>query len=115
MDVLSPVNAIFGFAFPFLEHMPVIRAILGFMLVFFLPGFAWSLVFFKQLTVLERTVFSFTLSVVVVTLSIVFANLVGKVRITGLNSVLIITAITIVPLIVYYLNRMFNRKKSKAT
>lgn len=111
MDWLSPVRELFRFVFPFLEGLPAIRAILGFMLVFFIPGFAWSLIFFKQLKVLERIVLSFGLSIVLVTLSLFFANRLVNIRITGLNSVLIIIVVTILPVIAYYLNRVIRRKK----
>lgn len=32
-----------GFALPLLDSLPAIRVILGFLLVFFLPGFTWTL------------------------------------------------------------------------
>ena len=82
---------------------------MGFILVFFIPGFAWSLLFFKQLKMLERIALSFALSIVLVTLSIFFVNRLGL-RITGLNSVLIIIVVTILPVVAYYINRVFRHK-----
>ncbi len=105
MDWLTSIREFFGFVFPFLERFPIIRAIFGFILVFFLPGFAWTLVFFRQIKVLERVVFSFGLSIVVVTLSLFFTNRLIGIRITEFNSALVIIVVTILPLIVYYLNR----------
>ena len=90
--------------FPFLESVPIPRAILGFTLLFFLPGFAWTLVFFRQINAVERVALSVRLSIAVVTLSILALSLVG-VSITGLNSLLIIIVITIIPLGWYYLKR----------
>ena len=113
MDWLSPIRALFEFIFPFLERLPVIRAILGFVLVFFLPGFAWTLVFFRQIKVLERILLSFTLSIVVVTLSLFFANWILGLRLTGLNSVLVIIVVTVLPVVIYYLNRAIKRKKEE--
>ena len=52
--------------FAFFESVPVIRGIIGFILVLFIPGFAWTLVFFKQLNVIERIALSFGLSIAVV-------------------------------------------------
>ena len=115
MDWLSPIRELFGFVFPFLERLPVIRAIVGFILVFFLPGFAWTLVFFRQIKVLERIPLSFALSIVVVTLSLLFANRLIGTRITGFNSVLIISVVTILPIVAYYLNRFIKRRKGRAT
>lgn len=113
MDWLSPVRELFGFIFPFLERLPIIRAILGFILVFFLPGFAWTLVFFKQIKVLERILLSFALSIVVVTLSLLFVTRLTGARVTGFNSVLIIIVVTILPIVVYYLNRYIKRRRGK--
>ena len=96
--------------FSFFESVPVIRGILGFILVFFIPGFAWTLVFFRQVNVLERIALSFGLSIAVVTLSILVLNKLIGIRITGLNSVLIILVITVVPIVVYYLNRLRSRR-----
>ena len=106
MDWLSPVKQIFEFVLPFFERLPVIRAILGFILVFFLPGFAWTLIFFKQVNVIERIVLSFGLSIALVTLSILALNVLLGIRITGLNSLLTITVLAIIPVMVYYLRRI---------
>jgi uncharacterized membrane protein len=114
VDWLSPIRDLFGFVIPFLERLPVVRAILGFILVFFLPGFAWTLIFFRQVSVLERIVFSFGLSIAIVTLSIVFANLVFGMGITGFNSVLVISVVTILPVAIYCLSRLVKRRKKKA-
>lgn len=106
MDWLSPVKHVFEFVLPFLERLPVIRAILGFILVFFLPGFAWTLIFFKQVNIVERIVLSFGLSIALVTLSILALNVLLGIRIASLNSFLIIIVLTIIPVVVYYLRRM---------
>ena len=106
MDLLSPVKQIFEFVLPFLERLPVIRAILGFILVFFLPGFTWTLILFKKVTVIERIALSFGLSIALVTLSILALNVLLGVRITGLNSLVIITMLTMIPVVVYYLRRI---------
>jgi len=115
MDWLSPIRELFGFAFPFLERLPIIRAILGFILVFFLPGFAWTLVFFRQINVIERVVLSFGLSIAVVTLSLLLVNRLIGVRITGFNSALVIVVITILPVVAYYLNRLRRRRRGNTT
>jgi len=99
VDWLSVLSASGGFG--------VIRAILGFILVFFLSGFAWTLVFFngKQINLLERTALSFGLSIAIVTLSILALNKLIGVSITGFNAVLVILAVTIIPVVTYYLKR----------
>jgi len=42
------IDSLKDLALPVLENVPVLRAILGFLLVFFVPGFAWTLVFFRN-------------------------------------------------------------------
>ncbi|MFC2020314.1 DUF1616 domain-containing protein [Chloroflexota bacterium] len=111
VDWLSPISELFGFIFPFLERLPVIRAILGVILVFFLPGFAWTLIFFKEIKVLERITVSFALSIAVVTLSLIFATRLSGIGITGSNSVLVIIVVTILPILAYYLNRFMKRNR----
>ena len=106
MDWLSPIKELFGFVFPILEQVPVLRAILGFILVFFLPGFAWTLVFFKQINVVERVTLSVGLSIALIVLSLMSLNLLFGMRINGLNAVLVIAAITILAVGVYYLKRL---------
>ncbi len=115
MDWLSPIRELFGFVFPFLERLPIIRAILGFILVFFLPGFAWTLVCFRQINIIERVTFSLALSIVVVTLSLLFINRLLGIRITGVNSTLVIIVVTILPVVAYYLNRLIRRRRGSAT
>ncbi len=115
MDWLSPIRELFGFALPFLERLPVVRAILGFILVFFLPGFTWTLISFKQINVIERVALSFGLSIVAVTLSLLLANRLIGISIDGFNSALIIMIVTIVPVAVYYLNKLIRRRRGKAT
>ena len=115
MDWLTPIREFAGLAFPLLERLPIIRAVLGFILVFFLPGWAWTLVFFKQINIIERIALSFGLSIVIVTLSLLFANRLFGIRITGFNSALVIMVVTSLPVTVYYLNRLIRRSRGKAT
>lgn len=87
--------------------LPGIRAFLGLILVFLLPGFAWTLVLFngRHLTILERIVLSIGLSIASVTLSVLAMNAVLGMRITSVNSALTILGITIIPVLLYCLNR----------
>ncbi len=88
MDVISPIKEFFNWAVPVLDNVPIIRAILGIFLVFFAPGFAWTLVLFRQISHLERLVLSFALSLTLVTLSILGLNIMITMRITGFNALL---------------------------
>ena len=104
------LGQIFNFAIPFLERLPIVRAVLGFILMFFLPGFAWTLVFFKQINIIERIALSFGLSIAMVVLSIIVLNVLLGIRISATNALLIIIVITGVPLVVYYLKRYVGRR-----
>ena len=92
----------------------IIRAIVAFILMFFLPGFAWTLVFFKKLSRLERTALSFGLSVALVVLSIIALNMAFGMRINGTNALLTIIAITVIPLIIYFVRRYLARREKAA-
>ena len=109
------INEIFGFISRLLESFGILRAILGFILVFFLPGFALTLVFFKQIKNIERIVLSFGLSIVLVTLSVFFMNVVAKMSITGSNALIVIIVITVIPIAIYYLTRLFRQRKEEDT
>ena len=109
MDWLNPIREFIESALPLLDRLSFVRALLGFILVFFLPGFAWTLVFFRQINILERLVLSIGLSIAVVVLSILALNKLIGVRITGFNSLLIIIFVTVVPVVFYYLKRYIKR------
>ncbi len=101
---------------PFLDSVPAVRAILGSILVFFLPGFAWTLVFFsgRKIKVVERLVLSLGLSIAAVTLCILALNKLLGVRITGSNSVLIILVLTFIPIVWHLLKRIIRRRSRNA-
>jgi len=94
----------------FAEHLPVIRAILGFILVFLLPGFAWTLVFFSKVNLIERIALSFGLSIALVTLSIIVLNFLLGMRINGTNALLTIIVMTVIPVGIYLFKRFRTRK-----
>ena len=103
MDFLSSL-------IPFAERLPIIRAILAFLLVFFVPGFAWTLVFFSRLNILERIALSFGLSIAAVTLSVLVLHILFGMRINGANALLTIIVITVVAIAVYLLKKFLRRQ-----
>lgn len=111
MDVVSTTKDLLEWSIPVLDSVPVIRAILGIILVFFAPGFAWSLLFFKHINRIERLVLSFGLSIALVTLSVLALNLVFDIRISGMNAVIDILCIIAVPLIIKYTVRFIRKRK----
>jgi uncharacterized membrane protein len=100
---------------PFLDRVPLVRGILAFALVFFIPGFAWSLLLFRQLKALERIALSFALSLAVVTLTLVGANLVFGLKIDPYNSVLVIFIVTLVALGARWLIGVARSRTEKAS
>lgn len=115
MDWTTPIRQLTEFMLPFLDRVPAVRALLGLALVFFLPGFAWTLVFLKKINLLERSVLSVGLSIAVVVLSVLALNRLLGVRVNGLNSLLIITVITIIPVAFHYLRKILKRNRPEAT
>jgi uncharacterized membrane protein len=93
----------------FLNGIPFLRAILGVIIVFFLPGFAWTLALFKKLKNVERIALSVGLSIALVTLSVLVVNLLFKVRITGTNALITILVVTVIPLVIYLIKRRRSR------
>jgi uncharacterized membrane protein len=94
----------------FVKDLTIIRAILGFILVFFLPGFAWTLVFFRKVNIIERVALSFGLSIALVTLGVIVLNLLLGMRINGTNALLAIIVMTVIPVGIYLFMRFRVRK-----
>ena len=115
MDDITPIKELVDWAVPFLGNVPMIRAVLGIVLVFFTPGFAWSLIFFKQISRIERFVLSFALSLTLVTLTVFGLNIVIKLPINGLNTLLTILLLTIIPLIIYFIRRYLQKRMMEPT
>lgn len=88
----------------------IIRAILAFILVFFLPGFAWTLVFFCKVNIIERIALSVGLSIALVTLGIIVLNVLLGMSINGINAVITIIVITVIPAGIYFLRRYLARR-----
>jgi len=89
------------------------RAILAVILVFFVPGFAWTLVLFRKLDIPERLALSIGLSIALVTLSILVANVVFKIPISGLSALVIILLITVIPLIWYGIRWWLSKRNAR--
>jgi len=109
------MEQILDLAVPFLDSIPAVRAVLGFILVFFLPGFAWTFVFFKQLNIIERAALAIGLSIALVTLVIIVLDVLLHVKITGVNSLLVIIVLAIIPVVIYYLKRLLGKRSPDST
>lgn len=96
-DLIAPFADLYGAS--------VLRAIAGSVLLLFLPGFGWSLVFFRRLTLAERIALSVGISIAIVTLSLLFLNITLGFPLTGTNAVLVSLLLTVVPVVIYFLRR----------
>lgn len=82
----------------------IFRIIFGSIFVLFVPGFAWSYVFFnrRKIDSIERIALSFGLSIALVPLTVFWFNWVFNVGITLVNTWLIVCGITIAAIIWLY-------------
>jgi len=117
MDWLSGLRETVGAVAPFLDSLPAIRVILAFILVFLLPGFAWTLVFFpgRQINMLERLALSIGLSIAVVVLTVLALHKLVGLSITGTNAILAIIVVTIVPVVIYYIKKLTTKQEDNTT
>ncbi|MCE8425096.1 MAG: DUF1616 domain-containing protein [Candidatus Methanoperedens sp.] len=78
------------------EILDIIRMISGSVFVLFLPGFAWSFVFFKkdEIDWIERIALSFGLSIAFVPLAVFWLNYFLGVKINLLNVSIVILVLT---------------------
>ncbi|MFA5308774.1 MAG: DUF1616 domain-containing protein [Dehalococcoidales bacterium] len=101
---LSPV-----YAMTFSEPLQILRAVGGGILVFFVPGFAWTLVIFKKIHLLERIALSIGFSIALITLSLVVLNIIFDLDINLTNSLITIAVLTVIPGGIYLFQRYRRR------
>jgi len=85
----------------------VIRIFFGSVFILFVPGFAWSYVFFarKNIDWIERVALSFGLSIALVPLSVFWLNWLFQVKVTLLNTALIVCGLTLIPAVYTFVKR----------
>ena len=108
-------NEALDFVVPFAERLPVLRGIIGFILVFFLTGFAWTFVFFNRVSVIERIVLGMGLSIAIVTMSVLVLHLAFGLKITGSNSLIAIGIIIVAAATVYYVKKYISKRYRHST
>ena len=107
-------NELLDFAVPFAEQFPALRAVVGFIVVFFLPGFAWTFVFFNKVSVIERIVLSMGLSIAIVTLGILVLHVLFGMTITGSTSLITIAIIIVLAVVTYFIKRYITKRMKAA-
>jgi len=100
-----------------MEIYELLRIIFGSVFVLFLPGLAWSFVFFKkeEIDVIERIALSFGLSIALVPLVVFWLNWLLKIKINILNVTAIILGLIGCALIVLLKMGRFSQIKSPPT
>jgi uncharacterized membrane protein len=83
-----------------MDPLTLIRMIIGSIFVLFIPGFAWTFAFFEknEIDAIERIALSFGLSIALVPLTVFYLNYLFHIKITALNSFIVILVLTAVPL-----------------
>jgi uncharacterized membrane protein len=88
------------------------RAIVGYILILFVPGYALTLALYptrEELLLIERIALSFVLSVVGVMISVLFADLYLGIDVTPVNIVVITLIVTFLAALIWQA-RLFQRK-----
>jgi|Deesub1362B_J571_1020462.scaffolds.fasta_scaffold00309_37 uncharacterized membrane protein len=84
-----------------MDAVEVVRLVSGGAFVLFIPGLAWSYLFFKQNEIdwVERIALSFGLSIALVPLAMFWLNYVFRVGVTFVNVTIVIVLLILIPVI----------------
>lgn len=104
------MNELLEYLVPFAQQVPALRAIVGFVVVLFLPGFAWSFVFFSRVSAIERIVLSLGLSIAIVTLGGLVLHVLFGLKVTGVNSLITIAVIIALGAVTYLIKWYITRR-----
>ena len=90
-----------------------LRAFFGTIFVLFIPGFAWSFMFFRkdEIDWIERIALSFGLSIALVPLTIFWLNYLFKVKINAFNCSIAIFVLIFIPIIYLLLKNASKKNK----
>jgi uncharacterized membrane protein len=96
-----------------MEIFELLMIPIGSVSILFLPGYAWSFVFFKkgEIDVIERIALSFGLSIALVTLAVFWLNWLLKIRINIVNVTVVILGLTGCALIIMLIMRKFQKQR----
>jgi len=89
-----------------MDVVDALRLVFGTIFVLFLPGFAWSYVFFNkdEIDWIERIALSFGLSIALVPLTVFWLNYLFKVKINLMNVTITISLLILIPLLIIKFN-----------
>lgn len=86
----------------------ILESILGGLFFFFIPGISWCFLIFRneKMDILEFLCLSIALSISLSTLSIFFLNSLIGLKIIYINAMIVVSALTIIPLLIRLLEQM---------
>jgi len=87
--------------------LEAIRIFSGSVFILFVPGFAWSYIFFarKNIDWIERVALSFGLSIALVPISIFWLNWLFQIKITFLSTFITVCSLTVLPIAYIFAKR----------
>ncbi len=90
-----------------MDTLSLLHMVFGSIFVLFVPGFAWTFVSFKkhEIDMVERVTLSFGISLALVPLSLFYLNYLLHVKVTTLNAFIIVSILTIIPIVYLYLQK----------
>jgi len=88
------------------------RALAAIVLLAWLPGYAWSRVFLRQIEGVERLVLSVALSICLVTLALILGDLLLGIDVSGRSAVLYALALAAPPCVVAARRALSSRRGS---
>ncbi|MCZ7384717.1 MAG: hypothetical protein O8C63_08215 [Candidatus Methanoperedens sp.] len=85
----------------------ILESLLGGIFFFLIPGISWCFLIFRKerLDVLEFLCLSIALSISLSTLSVFFLNALIGLKITRINVVIVVSALTVIPVIIRLLEQ----------
>lgn len=92
--------------------LELLRAAGAFLFIFIVPGLAWSLVMFRNISVVERLVVAVGLSLALVTLAVLGLNIVFHVKITLLSMSLVVMVVTVLAPVVLTLKYYVSKRRA---
>ncbi len=92
-SLVASLIIFFAFGYPFLQSL---RAFLGFAYLIFLPGYVLVRCFFDETDLIEKFALSFGLSIALVILSVMIANMLLRIPLTVASSFLILLVVMII-------------------
>jgi uncharacterized membrane protein len=86
----------------------IFKSMLGGIFFFLIPGISWCFLIFskERLDVLEFLCLSFALSISLSTLSIFFLNSLIGLKITWINAIIVLCALTVIPVLIRLLEKI---------